>query len=230
MTTITFEQWRPRFEKSLVARTTAWNSLQTYVGFLKEHPLPRPPLETRTDVRTDALRSIYELTCPAPEQSNQKRIRDAHIRHNLRKLTTLAETLISDLQDARVEQRWIFVTNDNQDYMVDLAPLQAEFQDVVRSSRRVLSHLEWRGHLKRKSQDIGFHLALILERKCNLRQRDAFPLIRLALLAHGYPEDALEDLNLSKIRAGNFRRRKKAYLQRLASWYKVFFSTPDADK
>jgi hypothetical protein len=53
----------------------------------------------------------------------------------------------------------------------------------------------------------------------------------LALLAHGYPEDKLEDLrDPGKIRAGNFRKRKEVYLKQRAYFDNIAFPSPNADK
>jgi hypothetical protein len=225
VTTITFEQWRRRFEKSLVVRTTAWNSLRTYEGFLKEHPSLRPPLAARgADGRTRALRSIYDYTLPPLGLSEQQLIRDAHIRKDLRRLATHAETFISYVQNGPVDRMrgLVLVTGYDNEHRIELISLLDAYQKAVESSRIVLSLLKLRRRHKLKGEDQGFRLAIILERQCELRQAQAFPLVRLALLAHGVPEDELEDLNLDKIRPGNFRRRKEAYLKRRGSWYKKF--------
>jgi hypothetical protein len=225
LATITFEQWRRRFEKSLVVRTAAWNSLRTYEGFLKERHSLRPPFAAGgADVRTDALRSIYDYTLPPLGLSEQQLIRDAHIRKDLRELATQAETFISDVQNRPVDgmRGWVLVTGYDNEHRIELISLLDAYEKAVKSSRIVLSLLKMRRRHKLKGEDQGFRLAMILEEQCELRQAQAFPLVRLALLAHGVPEDELEDLNLDKIRPGNFRRRKEAYLKRRDSWHKKF--------
>jgi hypothetical protein len=232
MTTVTFETWRERFEKSILVKTPEWTALQQYIGFLEQGSSDRPLSPSPVDHRTIALQLIYGSTCPPRQQDEQNHKRDAYIRKALRSITIQAESFVSNLRNAVLfDAGPVIVKGDSHAPGIDLSSLLKQYQSVAKSSRAYLALLEWRWITKERLVDRGIGLSLELERKCNIRERLALALVRLALLAHGCPEDELEDLrDPDKIRAGNFRKRQQVYIKQRDSFYKIPFPSPSADK
>jgi hypothetical protein len=231
MTTVTFETWRERFEKSIGGRTREWTAFHTYMGFL-EQQFSGKPQWARFDVRRVALLLIYASTGPAPRLDEQKRKRDAYIRKALRGITIQVESFVSNLRNtAQFHKGRVIVRGDSHALGIDLSSLLNQYQCVVESSRSYLSFLEWRWVRRPNILDQGIGLSLTLTKECRVQERPALALVRLALLAHGYPEDKLEDLrDPGKIRAGNFRKRKEVYLKQRAYFDNIAFPSPNADK
>lgn len=232
MTTITFEEWRRRFEKILLARTEAWTALRTYIGFLEQRPSRwlrwmGQENPSRADVRTGALRLIYGHTLPLLQLNEQKRKSNAYTRKALRDSIKQAESVISCLQNTTFNGLpGVFVPGDILAPKIDLFPLLDKYQSMVECATGFLALFDWQCAHKSNVLDQAVSLTIVLERDCKLQERQALALVRLALLAHGYPEDELEDLmDPHKIRAGNFRKRKEASLKRRDSFIRVASSS-----
>jgi hypothetical protein len=182
---------------------------------------------SRADVRTDALRSIYEDTLPLPQLSEQKRKSEAYTRKALRDSIKQAENVISCLENSTFNGLpGVFVPADVLVPKIDVFPLREKYQEMVECATGFLALFDWRSAHKPNILDQAVSLTIVLERDCKLQERQALALVRLALLAHGYPEEELEDLrDPYKIRAGNFRKRKEASLKRRDSFFQVAHSS-----
>jgi hypothetical protein len=245
MTTISFETWRKRFENGITRRSPAWTAIQRcteYAGqpasqlpewllfWLSEDP------GWANDIHTSILRLIYNITITPPPITRSKQKRDAYTRKTLHDLTKQAESFVQHLkytaeEDGTAER--VMVTPDHDLFTaVNLSPVLAAYENAAAASRYFLNVLE-RIPYSRKPDVLRPCIALmgILSNKFEVPEAQALELGRLAMLAHGYSEDDLEEMrNPSKVRDGKFRKRKEASHKRISSLKATALRNPTTEE
>jgi hypothetical protein len=199
MTTITFEKWRPRFENILAVRTPAWTALQTCREYFKRpaSTLPEGLIcmlgeDWTNDIHNSVLKLIYRLTLPRVQFVKSKQKRDAYTRKALRELTTQAEHFVTNLKKmAQFEGTpgRVFVSCNHSHFIrLDLSPVLAAYQSVAEISSYFLALLE-KPTYEREPDILGIGIGSsgFLD-FFEVAERENLELVRLAMLAHGYPK------------------------------------------
>ena len=223
-----FDAWRDRLEKNVKVRTHAWEALQSFVNHLKRIKASgsglKPPmlqaldlgedLSWADDVKSYTLKLIYRLTLPPAYADQAKLEADAVTRKALDALATQAENFVM-----RLKKKGVLITTKSPGACIHLTPLLEVYETAAKRSRQFLHLLDVRYVQRPKTWEHCLPV-INLAGQLKISERQTLELIRLALLAHGYTEDQVEDLrNVSKIRAGTFRKKKESSLKQTSSFY-----------
>src|SRR5262245_36492254 len=102
---------------------------------------------------------------------------------------------------------------------VNLAPLLDAYRNAATASRYFLDVLQRMPHSRKPDVlQPPLSLAGLLESRFGVPETGALELGRLCMLAHGHPDEELEEMrNRDKIRDGKFRKRKNASQQKISS-------------
>jgi hypothetical protein len=229
MTTITFEKWRERFEKSIVGGTLEWEALQQFRGYLKQHAsklqgwLPENP--SPADVRLCSLQLIFCYSHSTPQINNERKKRDARTRKALRDFKMQAEKFVSHLRKMTQLNGTpgTLLVSPNHEFwpVIDLSPLLRECESVVESSGDFLSMLEWRFVRKPDVVDQGIGLVYVLKEQCKIHELQAIELTRCALLAHGHSETEVEDIRRQDRVRKRLKARDKRFVPFFTTWMKI---------
>jgi hypothetical protein len=227
MPTLAFEDWLKKFER-IGRGTPAWNAFQCVLDKLtqlKQAPGGKKPEwltfydadEDRGwsgDVRPYVLELLYRYTLPPLSYDKKKLKEDAFTRRKLTDLTKETESFVTHL-----EKTTAWPSNNASEYEVDLSFVLEAYKTAAAYARRALKLLErpYSHEPALSDRYIGFQNVMY---ECGATERDSLELLRFSLLTHGYKDRELDHLiDRGKIRAGVFRRRKRAAGLRTASFF-----------
>jgi hypothetical protein len=215
-----FSAWCKRFEGSfqhgkpaakaldrLIDRAAAFHksAMQTHQrgGVVPAFYLDSTPRER-------VMKSIYQGTLADSVDSNRRKAKK-QLLSRIRKVAADAEGLAASMVGDNRK-----VDTDDGLGRVDLSPLTNALNEVVNLTREALNLIEKR-YVHSKVGAIGDTCIsyLIGLEKDGVPDREAYSLVKLALLAHGHPEEMLDDLDLGVIRTGTIRKRKKALIDKV---------------
>jgi hypothetical protein len=195
---VDFQTWKKRFD--LVVNSPAWECFKALMA--REYDW----LETSApapDKRTKCLLFIYEMTaCRAFSPTTQ--ITNKYTRGALEKLTPQIEDFIARLRKAR----GTVLANDNL-LVIDLKLLDQALAKAAEISRFYLLCLQRPYAHQTNAIDQSLFLLGILRRN-NFPEEQAYALVKLALIAHGFHANDLVEFDIGKIEAGNLRKRMNA--------------------
>lgn len=207
---VEFKEWRRRFELSLSVGTNASKGFKKLMdreeASRKELRKKYPATETE-DVQSHILRLIYGETSPV--------IEDDKTRKNREYTKTALNNLIAQLGQVIGHLRTTGVLVESfggveLDFSRDLEV----YQRAANSARYSLELLEVRGPESLRRDAVDQCLSFLLMIEDVMPESQANPLARLALLAHGYRDVDVVDLQEKEVRGGKVRIRRNALRER----------------
>jgi hypothetical protein len=209
-----YEEWRIRFEHSLKVGTTAWKGFKTWMS-VEEESANKFKMPWANDVRDHVLRMMHAETSPLP---NDKKARDNRA-YTIKALKHLVAQLNSVL--GHIRKTGVFVETDGGlglDFSSDLEV----FQHAANRAASSLALLEVRGPDSLRRDAIDQCLWFLESRDGWIPEAQAFALAKLALMAHGYRDVDLVDLDTPGGN-GKVSKRKKTLV-------KLYWDTLDCVK